>query len=354
MAGSEAMSDHASRWRVVVSCADSGELCVLRLDGRDGRWELTQRVPLCGQLMPVALRPDGRHLWVARRSEPLAVVHMGRTPQGGLGFVDETPLPASMACLSTDPAGRWLFAASYGADLVTIHPIDTGGTVGPAHLTLSTGRHAHMAALRPGSGELWASALGSDVLQRWHFHENYGDVDPMPPLAAPVGSGPRHFRFSGDARHVYVLGELDARVHHWTLTAGGSYGEEWMYRGSGALLNAEDAKQGVTAWASDLQITPDGRFLFACDRNSHRITGFAIEPTGGALMLVGRWDAPRQPRTLAITPDGLWLLAAGQLSNDVWSWRLDPSEGQLSLASKLQVGENPNWLEVLPQGAWPW
>jgi 6-phosphogluconolactonase len=347
------LTDEVLGWRVVVSCADSGELCVLRLQARDGQWTLIQRLPLCGQLMPMALRPDGRHLWVARRSEPLALVHVGRTPQGGLGFVDETPLPASMACLSTDASGRWLFAASYGADLLSIHPIDAVGSVGAAHLVLSTGRHAHMAALRPGASELWASALGADVLHRWHFHDTYGDVDPMPSLAAPAGSGPRHFRFSTDGRHVYVLGELDACIHHWTLSAGGPQGEEWMYRGASALLTFEDVRLGVTPWAADLQMTPDGRFLYACDRNSHRVSGFAIDPVHGGLMLVGRWEAPRQPRTLAVTPDGRWLLAAGQLSHDVWSWRIDAVEGQLSLAGQQDVGQNPNWLLVLPPGAWP-
>ncbi|HWT21095.1 MAG TPA: 6-phosphogluconolactonase, partial [Variovorax sp.] len=55
-----------------VSCAGSGEVDVLSIDEHTGMLALRQRMELGGMLMPMVVAPDGRHLHVARRSEPLA------------------------------------------------------------------------------------------------------------------------------------------------------------------------------------------------------------------------------------------------------------------------------------------
>ena len=57
---------------VFVSCADSGELHVLHLASDTRQLHTEQVLALGGQLMPMALSPDGTRLYVARRSDPLA------------------------------------------------------------------------------------------------------------------------------------------------------------------------------------------------------------------------------------------------------------------------------------------
>ena len=59
---------------VFVSCADSGDVHVLRLNAAQGTLDTVQVLTLGGTLMPMALSPDQGSLYVARRSDPLAVV----------------------------------------------------------------------------------------------------------------------------------------------------------------------------------------------------------------------------------------------------------------------------------------
>ena len=115
---------------VFVSCADSGELHVLRLASDSGQLRTEQVLALGGQLMPMALSPNGTRLYVARRSDPLAVVTLAVDARAGCAEVlSEAALPASMAHLATDNTGRWLLSASYGADLVAVQAIAADGVV---------------------------------------------------------------------------------------------------------------------------------------------------------------------------------------------------------------------------------
>lgn len=342
---STVLSDHL----VIVSCADSGELHVLHLDATTGTLRPRQVVAPGGQLMPMALSPDRRHLWVARRSEPLAViayaVDAARTRLEPLG---ETALPASMAGLATDHSGRWLFSASYGADLVALQPIRPDGRIDACTAIHPTGRHAHAVAISSDNRQVLASALGADRLHHWHFDATSGRLDPAEPpvVPMPAGTGPRHLRFNTRGDRLYVLGELDAVLHVLAIDPAG--------RTPPALLQSvPTCPPGFegTPWAADLHLTPDGRHLYSCERYSHTIAGFAVDGDSGrvtALEPIHHWPTQSQPRGFAISSDGAWLVAAGQTSHRVGLHRIDAASGDLNRGNEVEVGRNPNWVELLP------
>lgn len=183
-----------------VSCADSGELHVLRLSA-DGQLHTAQVLALGGQLMPMALSPDQTQLYVARRSDPLAVIALAvDAAAGSLSVLGESPLPASMASLHTDRTGRWLFSASYGADMVAVQALSANGTASAA-ATHATGRHAHCVLADPTNRFVVAASLGGGQLHRYHFDAATGDLSPMdaPVFPMPTGTGPRHLVTQCDA-----------------------------------------------------------------------------------------------------------------------------------------------------------
>ena len=88
---------------VFVSCADSGDVHVLRLNAAQGTLDTVQVLALGGTLMPMALSPDQGTLYVARRSDPLAVVAIAMDRERCAATVlAESALPASMAHLNID------------------------------------------------------------------------------------------------------------------------------------------------------------------------------------------------------------------------------------------------------------
>ena len=61
-----------------------------------------------------------------------------------------------------------------------------------------------------------ATSLGGDHLSAWKFDAETGKLTAHEPALTPVApekSGPRHFVWSRDQRHLYLLNELDAALH---------------------------------------------------------------------------------------------------------------------------------------------
>ncbi len=330
---------HAS---IAISNADSGDVTVLAM-AADGTLSLRQTLAIGGSLMPMAVSPDKRFLHVARRSDPLSVVTLTIDSTGRLAQAGETPMPASMAYISTDRSGRFLLAASYQADLLTVSAIAGDGQVGAVQQRVSTGRHAHAILAAPSNRHVLATSLGGGTVLQFHWDSVEGTLTPNDPpaLAMRPGAGPRHLRFHPNGRFVYLLNELDATIdvlgfdeHTGTLTQGQTV--------------PTMPPDGVgEPWAADLQLTPDGLYLYSSERRSSTITGFRIDPQAGTLTSVGQWPTEEQPRALAIDAKGQWLLAVGQRSDHLSRYRIDPASGGLERVQRIATGRNPNWIEFL-------
>lgn len=333
---------------VFVSCADSGELHVLHLAAGTGQLRTEQVLPLGGQLMPMALSPDKRHLYVARRSDPLAVVTLAVDARAGRAqVIAEAPLPASMAYLCTDRTGRWLLAASYGADMVSVQAVDAEGVVCGASddtHTYATGRHAHCALATPDNRFVLAASLGGDQLHRYGLNASTGALQPTDPpvFAMPQGTGPRHVCFNSRGDRAYVLGELDAFVHVLAVDVGS--GDLRLLQSLPTLPQGFDGG----AWGADLHLSPDERWLYTSERNSHTLAGFSVDAANGMLASVGHWSTQHQPRGFAIAANGGHLVVAGQASHRMGVHAISAGTGALTLLSEHAVGLNPNWVTMLP------
>ncbi len=328
---------------IAISNANSGDVTVLDM-APDGTLSSRQTLALGGSLMPMALSPDGHFLHVARRSDPLSVVTLAIDPAGLLVPASEAPLPASMAYISTDRSGRFLLAASYQADLLTVSPIAADGQVGTVKQRVPTGRHAHAILAAPSNRHVLATSLGGGVVMQFLWDCVQGILTPNDPptFAMRLGAGPRHLRFHPNGRFVYVLNELDATIDVLGFD---------VQRGT---LTQEQTVQTMPPdcvgepWAADLQLTPDGLYLYSSERRSSTIAGFRIDPDSGTLASVGQWPTEEQPRAMAIDAQGRWLLAVGQLSDRLSRYRIDPASGKLERVQRIATGRNPNWIAFLP------
>jgi 6-phosphogluconolactonase len=327
-----------------VSNADSREISVLAIDRAAGTLRTVQTVPVTGTVMPLAFSPDRKVLYAALRSEPFTVVAFNvDAASGQLSPLSQAALPDSMANIATDPSGRWLFAASYGGHRISVSPIGADGKPQAATQVIPTGKNAH-AAIPDRTGRfLYVTNLGSDQILQYRFDAATGQLTPNTPAALPMraGSGPRHLVLHGNGRFAYLLNELDATVDlldvnaaqgtltpraHWSTLPAGFTGK---------------------AWAADIHLSPDGRFLYTSERNSHTIAIWRIDQANGQLTLVGHQATEKQPRGFQIDAAGQWLMAAGQTSHAVTLYRIDRESGLLTPTAQQAVGKNPNWIEML-------
>lgn len=330
---------------IYVSNADSGDIAVVSLDESIGALTTLQTADIGGMVMPLAISPDQRFLYAARRSEPQAVVAFGiERASGLLAKIGEAPLPDSMAYLSTDETGRWLFSASYGGNMVAVNPIGADGRPRPSTQQIPTAPKAHCIRPVAGNRHVLATSLGGGLVMQFRFDADTGTLQPNEPypLTMRTESGPRHFAFHPTAPFVVLLNELDASLDVLALDA---------TRGTLTLKHTVTGTlpSGFSGdpWAAELRFTPDGRFLYTSERRSSTLATFAVDATSGALTLRGHTATQAQPRGFAITPSGQHLIAAGQTSHALTVYRIDAASGALTPVAEHAVGQNPNWVEAL-------
>jgi 6-phosphogluconolactonase len=329
-----------------VANADSRDISVVKLDRATGAVQVMQTLDAGGVVMPMALSPDKRMLYASLRSEPFGVATFAIDPDSAsLKRVGTAPLPDSMANIVTDRTGRWLFAASYGGNKISVSPIGADGIVtAPAVAVIPTGKNAHAAVIDATNKYLFVTNLGSDQILQYKFDAASGQITPNDPpaLMTRAGAGPRHLVMHPDGKHAYVLYELDASVDLLAYDA---------QRGTlRAVKTWSTLPGGATGkpWGADLHLTPDGRFLYTTERNSSTLAIWSVDAASGELTLIGHEPTEKQPRGFQIDPTGTWLIAVGQTSHAMTAYKIDTATGRLTPQPSVPVGKNPNWVEITP------
>jgi 6-phosphogluconolactonase len=327
-----------------VANAESRAISVLKLERGSGTAQVVQTLEVGGTVMPMALSPDRKMLYAALRSEPFSVATFAiDRSTATLTRVGTAPLPDSMANIMTDRTGRWLFAASYGGNKISVSPIGADGLAGAASAVVPTGKNAHAAIIDPANKHLFVTNLGSDQILQFRFDAATGQLTPNDPpaLVTRTGAGPRHLVFHPNGRHAYVLYELDATVDLLAYDA---------QRGTLSALKTWKTLPGGfngKPWAADLHVTPDGRFLYTSERTSSTLAMWSVDATSGELTLIGHQPTETEPRGFQIDPSGTWLLAVGQKSNALTPYRIDAATGRLAPGTSIPMGKGPNWIEII-------
>ncbi|WP_321962800.1 lactonase family protein [Paraburkholderia sp. J7] len=335
---------HAANY-VYVSNADSQDISVFRLDAQSGALAAVETVPVGGTVMPMAFSPDHHRLYAALRSKPYRVVSFAVNPlDGHLVELGRAPLAESMAYVSTDGTGRYLLSASYGGNLLAVNRIAENGVAGDVLQTVKTGPMAHIIRTSPDNRYAFASVLGADAWLRLKFDAATGALteDAQPAYSLPKDSGPRHFQFSPDQRFVYLIDELDGKLHVLAFNAANNTVKPIQ---TISILPADFS--GDKPWGADVHLTPDGRHLYISERTSSTLGAYRVNKETGKLTRIGTYATEKQPRGFNIDPSGQYLFAVGQLSPTLSAYRIDAKSGALHELGKYPVGKGANWVEVV-------
>lgn len=239
------------------------------------------------------------------------------------------------AChLAVDASGRTVAVANYADGRISTLRLDERGVPreivsvitnhgsGP-HPQRQQGPHAHGVYFDQANRHLYVPDLGLDKVLVYPFDATTSRLgNAMTPLATAPGAGPRHLAFSADGSFAYVINELDNTV----LVASHDHGRLSALR-TIATLPAGFREPNTTA---EIELSPDGRFLYASNRGHDSIVVLHSEHADGIDPLIQH--APcggRTPRHFKISPCGKWLLCGHQGSHSVSVLPRDPASGRL-------------------------
>lgn len=275
----------SGRRRLYAAQGDGSEVAAFARDADSGRLTPLNRRPAEGlNGVHVAVDPTDRFLVLTNHltedgfTSNLAVFPIGE--DGSLGAptdvhrIDGEPGPnrdqqpyAKPHHVQFSPDGRFLAMADKGLDEVRIYSLDAGGVL--------------------------AEVEAARTRYRW-------------------GAGPRHVTFHPRGAHLYVLNELDS-----TITANAFDAATGAVKPFQVVPSQSDAYSRFHR-ASEIEITRDGRFLYAANRGQNSLGVFAVDPQSGrltALQFVGAGG--KIPRHFAFSPDERRLFVANEFSDTV-------------------------------------
>jgi 6-phosphogluconolactonase len=366
VAGVTSMSE--AKTFVYVSNAQDGNIDAFLMDTTTGALTSIGKAEAAKMVMPMAVSPNKKYLYAVVRSEPTRVLTYAIDPAtGALSQKASAPLPDSMPYVSTDQAGHFLFTASYGGDKLAVSPIGENGLVeSEAVQVIPTGRNAHSIVPDRSNKFVYAATLGANQVLQFTLDSKTGKLTPNEPAAVSpeAGHGPRHIVVSPDNKNLYVLNELSGHVTQYAIDSG--KGTLTLVEGIGSVppeaglvwgappVGAAPASAPAApkddrpkVWAADIQITPNGKFLYSTERTTNKIALFSVAPGTGKLAYVANFATEAQPRGIRIDPTGQYLIASGEKSDRLSVYKIDQGTGKLSEPNRYPAGNGANWVEIV-------
>jgi 6-phosphogluconolactonase len=183
--------------------------------------------------------------------------------------------------------------------------------------------HAHSVTELAGNIVIVAD-LGADNLFSYRLAED-GQLTLLATSKTAPGAGPRHVAVHPNGQFLFVMNELNSTVSSFAIDP---------HLGA---LTAVDAQPSIPAefteenYCADIQISPDGRFLYGSNRGHDSIVVFEIDPATGKLSQVGFFPCGgKTPRNLALTPSGNHLFCANQNADRISIFERDVQTGTLN------------------------
>jgi 6-phosphogluconolactonase len=286
---------------------------------------------------------------------------------GKLKQLDEVASRGADPCfIAFDKTGRYVLVANYtGGNVAVFHLASDGkiedassvqddqGQLGPVK-DRQEHAHAHWIEVSAHNRFAYVSDLGLDrvliykfdagkgTLSRGESAEATSNSDFYSAKLAP-GTGPRHVAFSADGKFMYVLGEIDS-----TVTVFANDGNE-TFRSIQKISTLPPGFSGENT-AAEIEVHPDGKFLYTSNRGDDSIAVFQIDTSSGKLTFLERVPSGgKTPRHFAIGPGGKRLLVANEETGNIVEFKIDTRKGTLKKPHEVAKVPAPVCLVFVPQ-----
>tara|TARA_R110002096_G_scaffold39227_5_gene107501 strand:- start:2334 stop:3413 length:1080 start_codon:yes stop_codon:yes gene_type:complete len=329
----------------VVYVSEGGDKCiaVYSLDEETGALSRTSAIALSGAPGCLAINRDRDRLHASVRTVPAFASLAIDSKDGSLEMLSEVKAQGSAAYIYLDATEQWLLSACYSDGLVGVTRITDGVVDGDPQSVLGAGPKAHCIQTDPENRfALVPHPVDLNQVTQLKFDAKKGILKWNKPslMKGAEGAGPRHIQFHPNGKWAYLVNEQGKSVSHCEYDA--ETGTLTLRETVSTIPEDWDPNEGSCA---DIEISADGRFVYASNRGHNSIAIFSIEGKSGALTSLGQEPTGEIPRSFNLIEGGeKFLVAAGQQSNDLTVYRRDSDSGLLEKLETYPCGKSPSWV----------
>jgi 6-phosphogluconolactonase len=187
--------------------------------------------------------------------------------------------------------------------------------------------HPHCVLLSPDSKFLFVAEKGFDEIVAYRFDAATGALTPNSPAAVEAtkfGAAPRHLAFGKNGKFLYVCYEAGRAV------------STYAYDASNGTLSPKDTVATLppdapqTGSCAEIEVHPDGNYLYVSNRGHNSIALLAIDPSNGTLTFKGTFAVGGTPRNFKIDPTGNYVFGEGQNNGVTVVFKIDRPTGMLT------------------------
>ena len=268
--------------------------------------------------------------------------------------------------LGIDDSGDALFVADYGGGAFAAYHLKANGAIGSVGGTLAcqaadaaacgplgpvkdrqNAPHLHCAVVSPDNSHVLVCDLGDDAIEIFPLHHSGAAITGTPQrIAARPGSGPRHIVFHPTGKWFYVAHELDCTldIYDWKVTGGKATA---TLRPGSSIFTLRPGTGLAGNSGCEIQVSSDGRFVYACSRGVDEITVYAVRQEGALTEIQRVTSGGKIPRYFALDPTEEWLGCTNQGAADtgvgatVTIYKRDRTSGKLTETPRIVQAPTP-------------
>jgi 3-carboxymuconate cyclase len=253
-----------------------------------------------------------------------------------------------------DPDNGVLLTADYSGGSISVYPVQEG-RIAPASQIVrfegsgpvperQTASHIHHLVLH--GNLLMAVDLGADCIHVLRLFDGAvrplcdGRLERTPRLErlfdipAPAGSGPRHLVLNAEATHAYVLTELSNEILVYAMPDFTAPDDRPTLLQQLAVGDASFPEQA----GGDLQLSPDGRHLYASLRNGGDGLVIARVEADGMIRRIGYQRTGNHVRDFFFLQEDLLMIFCKN-SRCIQVYRRNIVSGALRLVREIKIGD---------------
>ncbi len=324
-----------------VSLLKEDKILIFNVDTKTGKLQAQGEMKVGGQPANMTFDPGQQFVYAGRKAERTISAYRRNSATGEMSLAGSTPVEFEPDFLFVDRKGGFLMSTYISEGMLAVHQIGSDGILrNPPVEWFKTYRGIH--SIQTDHSNRFAfipHIAGSDpnLILQFKFNQSTGKLTPNTPdrVIPEPGAGPRLFCFHPKLDILYFDNQEGNSVAAYKLdTAAGTLTP---------LQSISTIPQGYTqkSKTADIQISPDGRFLYVNNRGHNSIAVFAVDAANGRLTATEHVPTEPEARSMCLDPGGNFLFVAGLTSGRLVSYRVNQDSGKLTAFETYNVGNSP-------------